>query len=223
MYVSIWHNAKAYHFSLKRRQKFCLISLIKKFNKFLGHQKGETPKKESLLLRHNATQMFSSRDHPKPGLLFDLGYDGGGHGRGVLEESRIPFVPNFPNRDHDEGRHHLLLMSRNECYTFPPILDCVDVRPTLHMKLGWSYPNLYRVPNPHELVVLEQEMRCGLQFSLIWLHTPLFGHPLSCKQSDVQILFLITNHAKNLHFGGAQLYQTIGFIVVTMELSNCNL
>ena len=43
-----------------------------------------------------------------------------------------------------------------------------------------------------------------------------FGHPRRWSLSVVQILLLIASHAKNLHLGGTQIFQTVGIMVVSV-------
>ena len=50
-----------------------------------------------------------------------------------------------------------------------------------------------------------------------------FGHPRRWSLSAVQILLFIANQAKNLHLGGAQIFQTIDTISVSVWPKNCAL
>ena len=43
-----------------------------------------------------------------------------------------------------------------------------------------------------------------------------FGHPRRWSLSVVQILLLIASHAKNLHLGGAQIFQMVGIMAVSV-------
>jgi hypothetical protein len=48
-----------------------------------------------------------------------------------------------------------------------------------------------------------------------------FGHPLFCNRSEVHRRFWRASQAKNLTFGGAQIFQTSLFIVEAVDPKNC--
>ena len=52
---------------------------------------------------------------------------------------------------------------------------------------------------------------------------PQFGHPLLANRSAVQILFCRASHARNLTFGGPQVFQTTLHMFVRVMDRNCAL
>jgi hypothetical protein len=88
------------HDILKRRQKLCLIQLIKK----RAYKNLKSMNHKSLLSQHDTIQLPSSRKDPQPRLTLNF-IDNYKEGETlVMENSSISFFPKLPHGEQGKGR-----------------------------------------------------------------------------------------------------------------------